>query len=305
MQPVMRISWKSFWLLFAVLGLSSCNFPGFNGVLPTSGPTATSPPPTSTPIPLAASVSGEGITLESFEAEVSRFEQAQTLAGTDLATLVGYREQVLEALIDLKLLASSAKLQGYEVSSEDVDLRIAGIVSARGSQAAFETWLQENQYSAESLHTALVDEILAAKMVATIAETVAPSADQIHARHILVATQDEAENLRVRIMEGEDFAEIARTYSIDASTRPAGGDLGWFPIGYLMWVEVEAAAFEQTPGEISSVIQSELGYHLVETLEQGEHQLDYEARLFLQEHAVQDWLTDQRQTADIQIYITP
>lgn len=306
MQPAMRMSWKSLWVFFAILWLSSCNYPGFNGASPTpTGPTATAPAPTSTPVPLAASVSGEVIPLESFETEVSRFEQAQIRSGIDLATLAGYRAQVLDALIDLKLLILGATQHGHEVSSEDVELRIAEIVSARGSQVAFDTWMQENEYSVESFHNALMDEILAAQMVATIAETVALSADQVHARHILVATQDEAENLRARIVEGEDFADIANNYSIDASTRLAGGDLGWFPRGFLLWIEVEVAAFEQAPGEISPVTQSELGYHLVETLEHGEHQLDYEARLSLQEQAVQDWLTDQRQAADIQIFITP
>ena len=60
---------------------------------------------------------------------------------------------------------------------------------------------------------------------------------------------------------------------------------------------------ELTPGELSPVIQSELGYHLVETMARGEHQLDYDAWLYVQELAVQDWLTDQRGLKDIQTFI--
>jgi parvulin-like peptidyl-prolyl isomerase len=61
--------------------------------------------------------------------------------------------------------------------------------------------------------------------------------------------------------------------------------------------------FELAPGELSQVIQTELGYHLVELLERGEHQLDYDAWLFVQEKAIHDWLTEQRELKDVQTFI--
>ena len=107
-------------------------------------------------------------------------------------------------------------------------------------------------------------------MVSQIAATITQSAEQVRARHIVVATQDEAVELRVRIVGGESFYELAQIFSLDASTRPAGGDLGWFPKGFLLWPELDTAAFELAPGELSAVVQSEVGYHLVETLDRGE-----------------------------------
>jgi parvulin-like peptidyl-prolyl isomerase len=306
MQPVMRKIQILVGLLLLIFVLSGCNFPGYNPAPATTDAlTPTTVPPSPTPVPLAAIVNRAEITLEFFEAEAARYQQAQTQAGIDLATLPNYRAQVLQALIDLKLLALGAAQAGHEANPEEVEARINGIVTALGSQETFDTWLIENAYTLEGLRYALVDEILAAEMVARIAGDLARSAEQVHARHILVATQADAENLRARIAGGEDFGEVAQIYSIDASTRPAGGDLGWFPKGALLWSEVEQAAFELAPGELSAVIQSELGYHLIETLEHGEHELDYEARLLLQEQAVQDWLKDQRDTADIQIFIVP
>jgi parvulin-like peptidyl-prolyl isomerase len=306
MQPVMRKIRILVGLPILIFGLSSCNFPGINPIAATAiSPTPTSAPPSPTSVPLAASVNGVEITLEYFEAEVERYQLAQTQAGIDLATIPDYRDQVLQALIDLKLLALGAAQAGHEVSLEEVESRINSIVTASGSQEAFDTWLIENAYTMESLRYALVDEILAAEMVAQIAGDIAQNVEQVHARHILVTTQADAENLRAQISGGEDFGEIAKIYSIDASTRPAGGDLGWFPGGFLLWPEVEQAAFELAPGELSAVIQSELGYHLIEMLERGEHKLDYKARLLLQEQAVQDWLKDQRDTTDIQIFIVP
>lgn len=302
----MRVKKASSWLLLLALFLSSCNFPllGFGSPTPAK-PTDTPSPPTSTPIPLAFRVNGAGFSLLYFEAEVERFESAQRRAGIDLATLPGYRAEVLEALIDLKLLALGATQNGFEVTSEQLDAQIDEIITAQGTQEAFETWLLENIYNVESFRSALTEELLAAQMVTLIGDSVPLNTEQVHARHILLATQEEAEDVRAQIMDGEDFGELAQIYSIDASTRPASGDLGWFPRGYLLWDEIEDAAFALAPGEMSPVIQSDLGYHLVETLERGEHQLDFQARLFLQEQAVQDWLTERRRTADIQVYITP
>lgn len=302
----MRVKKASSWLLLLALFLSSCNFPllGFGSPTPAK-PTDTPSPPTSTPIPLAFRVNGAGFSLLYFEAEVERFESAQRRAGIDLATLPGYRAEVLEALIDLKLLALGATQNGFEVTSEQLDAQIDEIITAQGTQEAFETWLLENIYNVESFRSALTEELLAAQMVTLIGDSVPLNTEQVHARHILLATQEEAEDVRAQIMDGEDFGELAQIYSIDASTRPASGDLGWFPRGYLLWDEIEDAAFTLAPGEMSPVIQSDLGYHLVETLERGEHQLDFQARLFLQEQAVQDWLTERRRTADIQVYITP
>jgi parvulin-like peptidyl-prolyl isomerase len=306
MQPDMQKWHPLLWALLFVLGLSSCNFPGYGRATPSpTGPTPTALPATATPIPLAASVNNTGIPLDFYEAEVARFEQAKNQSGIDLATIPDYRLNILEALIDLKLLVLGAAQADQQVSQADLDQRISEIISERGSPEAFDQWLTENGYSLEEFQAALTDEILAAKMVAMITEMVPASTEQVRARHILVATQEEAEGLLARINAGEDFGELAQLFSIDASTRPAGGDLGWFPMGYLLWPEIDQAAFDLEPGEVSSVVESELGYHLVETLERGEHQLDYQARLYLQELAVQDWLNNQRNTADIQFFIVP
>lgn len=299
MQPVMRTQ----LLLLLVILLSGCNFPGFNGRTPEADATATIAQPTATPIPLAATVAGESITLEAYESEIARFEAEQARVGIDLATIPEYREQVLWALIDLTLLAQGARAEGYEISPDTLDARIEELKQSIEAPATFETWLSENLYSLDSFRSALYVELLAAEMVTLITDAVPASWEQVQARHILVATLEEAEDLRSQIIDGEDFDEIAKIYSIDASTRPAGGNLGWFPEGYLLWPELNQAVSELQPGELSQVVQSELGYHLVELLAREEHPLDYLARLYVQEEAVLDWLDQQKDMIDIQIFV--
>jgi parvulin-like peptidyl-prolyl isomerase len=254
---------------------------------------------------LAARVNGEPILMAYFEEELLRFEAAQTTSGIDLATLGDYQSQVLQALIDRRLLAQGAREIGMEVDEISVDQRLEQLASELGGSEEMGTWLAVNGYSLESFKAALAEEMLATKMIEHIVAQIGDMVEQVHARHILVATQDMAENLRDQLIEGADFAETARIYSIDTSSRPAGGDLGWFPVGYLLVPEVEAAAFDLEPGELSEVIESDLGFHIVQAIERGEQPLSPDALRQLREEAVMDWLVAQREMAEVQILIAP
>lgn len=268
-------------------------------------PSATLAPPTSTPKPIAARVNGDPIWLETFEAEVKRFESAQTALGIDLATLGDYRNQVLEAMIDRRLLAQGARASGVEIDPETLENRIGGLTEERGGSDGLNAWLASNGYSLEDFEESLLEEMLAARMIQQIVDSTTGDAEQVHARHILVASREEAVALRDRLLAGADFDNAARTVSLDLSTRPAGGDLGWFPRGYLTIPEVEEAAFALQPGEISEVVESRLGYHIVESLERGIRPLTSIALEQVREQAVRDWLARQRETVKIEILITP
>lgn len=297
------------WLIvltITMLAVTGCG--GFNGQTPTSSSpavSATPAPPTDTPEPLAANVSGEPIRLVDFEEEVARFEDAQLAAGIDLATLGNYREQILQALIDRQLLAQGARRSGVTISEGVLNARIENLAAELGGNELMGAWLAENGYSLESFKAALEVEMLAAEMVKQIVEAVPNSVEQIRARHVLVATREEAEQILSQLAQGSDFDALARQRSLDTSTRPAGGDLGWFTRGYLLVGEVEQAAFELEPGETSEIIQSKLGYHIVQTLAREERTPTPEIQQRLQDQAVEEWLDAQRDSAVIEIYVTP
>ena len=91
--------------------------------------------------------------------------------------------------------------------------------------------------------------------------------EQVHARHILVDSEAEAQSLLEQLASGSDFTQLAADFSRDATTRYNGGDLGWFPQGALLVAEVEDVAFALEPGEMSDVVPSAQGYHIVQLLE--------------------------------------
>jgi len=287
--------------LACTVWLAGCSaLPAPNGATPSPPPT-----PTATPQPIVALVNGEGILQADYEAELARFEAAQAALGIDLATLEGYQGRVLQALIERRLLAQGAAAEGVSVREEAVLAETQNLALDLGSTDALEGWMAENNYTLESLIRGLREEMLAAEMVARLAEAVPADAEQVHARHILMPSREEAEVLRDEVLVGGDFAELAEAFSLDLSTRPAGGDLGWFPQGYLTTPEVEQMAFSLEPGEIGEVVESRLGFHIVQTIEREVRPLLPDALERLQEGAVESWLAERRQASAIEILIAP
>ncbi|HUV93677.1 MAG TPA: peptidylprolyl isomerase, partial [Anaerolineae bacterium] len=124
-------------------------------------------------------------------------------------------------------------------------------------------------------------------------------ADQVHARHILLETLEEAEAALVRLRDGEGFEELAAELSQDTASKDQGGDLGWFPREQMVSAFSEAA-FALEPGEISGVIESEFGYHIIRVDErETDRELDATARWEAESRVVDDWFAAQRASQDI------
>ncbi len=89
--------------------------------------------------------------------------------------------------------------------------------------------------------------------------------DQIHCAHILVKTEQEVKAVLDRISKGEKFANIAQEVSLCPSKKK-GGDLGKFGRGKMV-KEFENAAFALKKGEISGIVKTKYGYHIIKRLE--------------------------------------
>ena len=100
----------------------------------------------------------------------------------------------------------------------------------------------------------------AIKGVYEIAKKAQKSEEEIHARHILLPTEDEAKAALARVKTGEDFAKVATELSKDPGSQ--GGDLGWFTKDRMV-PEFADAAFKLQPGEISAPVKSQFGWHVI------------------------------------------
>jgi peptidyl-prolyl cis-trans isomerase C len=214
-------------------------------------------------------------------------------------------QRVLDELIDQLLLAQAARKGGFvmdETALNDRITRLGGESAANGGgESALTDWQQKYGYTPESFRLALTLAAEAAWQRDQIANGVPEAVEQVHARQILLLDADLADQVYGKIQSGADFATQAYQYE-----PLTGGDLGWFPRGYLNQPAVEEAAFALQPEQVSEVIETPYGYHIVQVLEHDpQHPLSSEARKFLQHKAVADWLDAQRQQAQIEVLITP
>ena len=264
-------------------------------ISPTS--TMTPPPPSPTPIPLAATVNGEEITVQEFEAELSRYLSAQGEDNNlEEAEMV---EIVLNDMVNQILLAQGAENLGFELEPEVLNVRRGVLVETLGGEMEFENWLLENGYTQQSFDKVLVSAIKGAWMRDRILEDVPISAEQVHARQILLYNSDQADQVLSELNSGREFATLLAVY--EPVTQ---GELGWFPKGYLPHPAIEEAAFDLQPGEYSQVIETSVGFHIIQVMErESDRPLSPEARLVWQERALQDWVAMQREESNIVILI--
>ena len=90
-------------------------------------------------------------------------------------------------------------------------------------------------------------------------------ANKVHCAHILVEKLSLAQELKTKIAKGESFANLAKQYSIDVSKK-RGGDLGYFGRGTMV-PEFEKAAFSLEKGQVSDIVKTKFGYHIIKKLD--------------------------------------
>lgn len=259
---------------------------------PAVAATNTPVPPTPTPTePLAAIVNGEQLFLSEFEAELARYETQLGDAAGDPAT---YREQVLNALIERRLIRQAATAAGVTVTPEMVDQRLAELRAA--DEGAFQTFLQTNGWTEEEFRETLTAELLTGEMIARVTVDVPTTMEHVRASYIQMDDATLAQSVLERARAGDDFAFLAEQNSVDRLTGVNGGDLGFFKIGSLLVPEVEAAAFALQPGEISDLIavtgaDGATTYYIIKVTERDPNrQLTTDDRYSLMQATFDAWL---------------
>ncbi len=250
----------------------------------------------------------------------SEEDTSQTLAAVEQqiqqvqSEIAQLPSMVLEQLIEDRLVRQAATRKGITVSDAEIDAKLcqefgfpAKDAGASETDSDFETvyaeWIsavtEQAHVSEADVRKFLAGDLYRFKIEDMIMADVPTRAEQVHARHILVDTEDEAQQALARLEAGEPFDKVAADVSVDAYSAKAGGDLGWFPRG-VMVPEFEEAAFSTPPGEISDIVTSDYGYHII-LVEEYDPDRELEPTMLsqIQQKAVREWLQLQRETAEI------
>jgi len=240
-------------------------------------------------------VNGQAIPPEAVEFEFGRLIKfyAQHMPEEQVrAQLDALRQKAVEQTIGVRLLMEEAEHVALAVSDAEVDEQLARMQKEAGGPAKFMALMQRQKLTEPALREQIKRGRRMDKLVEQIAAGVPePTEDdmrahfdahqeeytrveRVQAQHILIkpaAETDEAkaaaraklEEIRQRVQGGGAFASEAAAHSECPSGRQAGGSLGWFSRG-MMVPPFDQAAFSLQVGELSGVIETAFGYHLIQ-----------------------------------------
>lgn len=211
---------------------------------------AAGPDPVVTPDPVVAKVGGAEIHLSDVQAATQELPaQYQSMP------LQMLYPQLLDQLVGRQALVIAARKAGL-----DKDPAVAHAMARAADEELQSAYLRQQispQITDAALH-ARYDHDIAGK----------PGEPEVHARHILVDSEAEAQDIIKQINAGADFAKLAKEKSSDhGSADSSGGDLGWFKKGEMV-PEFADAAFSLKPGQLDDKpVKSQFGWHVIQVLE--------------------------------------
>ena len=308
----MRKFWNQLFLAAVLLmiffSLTGCNQPRDFNITPTNDgsesvatdifmeatQTQTVKTQTATAVPLALTVNGVGYPLAEFTNDLMRF----MMVHADMDPQEAF-SQLTNDLSEQLLLQQAAVKNGFLITEDQVDQRINNLANEVGGRENLDNWISNNYYSESSFRVALIREIAIAYQKEIILEEIPDEIDQVELYQILVYDEGTAKQIAQALEEGSDFFWLAEQY------HPATlGYIGWNPKGAMLPPEMEETAFQMESGTYSEIIQTDFGYHIIYVNAHESHEISLENLRFLQESALQNWMEDQKQSANIEIFAT-
>lgn len=277
---------------------------------------------------LVAQVNGQAITEEEFNADYQVFKtlyarqlgkDALEQIGPDGKTLEeSLKDSILEKLIMERLVAKAAEDMNVSISDEEVAEPVEGYIEELGGQQKFDEFLINNEITREFFEMNMRKELLVDKHKAEYIKGVSITDEEaktffeenkdnlvvLKASHILVATEEEGNAIIERLNNGEDFATLATLESLDSVSAAEGGDLGYFGKGAMI-ADFEDAAMLLEEGEISDLVKTEVGYHIIQLHERKDtfEELEDEIEKVLKEQQYLEAIQKLRDDAKVEKYL--
>ena len=240
---------------------------------------------------VAAKVNGEVVKKSELDAQVAKLKEQypNMFDGADgEGRLLDFKQRLLDNMINQVLIKQAAKDKGITVTEKEIDEKIDELKAGFESEEQFVSVMQQSGMDIDTLREQIREQLINEQIVATLVEETKVSdaeikeyyegntsnfAEQaaVHAAHILFDADDKAtaEKVLAEVKTGGNFGALAKEYSKDAASAANGGDLGWPTSAYVP--EFQAAAEKLLPGQISDLVQSQYGYHIIKLIEKREN----------------------------------
>lgn len=292
--------------------------------------------------PAAAVVNGERVSMSVLDANIQAVigRNPELRAGENLARLRKMRRDILNDLIDQELVIQEGRKAGLNPRDIEIDTELAKIKQRFPSENSFQQALEQQKLTAEKLRK-VIERALIGKKVLDI--KVKPTAklvtdedisvfyegnkkifaeqEEVKVSHILIKVAPDADEqakadakseiqvILEKARNGEDFAELAKKHS-QCPSAPEGGNLGYFTRGRMV-KPFEDAAFSLEKGQISEIVETQFGYHIIlgvdkkPEMQSKLEEVSEEIRKILYEKevdtALKKWLEPVREKATIEI----
>ena len=278
---------KPHQLCFAILGIilwTATTTPLF---------AAEAPPPEGT----LALVNGVAVTEDQLDLEFNRVEKQAQMKGNPIppSDQEQIKKELLETLINRELLYQESQNKGHIVQPAELDSEFEAIKARFADQQGFNQALTDMNISEADFKEQvkrgmsiqkLLEKEIYEKLVVTDEESRSfydnnpnffEKPEQVRASHILIkvaedddeetkaAARKKIEGVLEKVAAGEDFERLARTYS-EGPSRTQGGDLGYFDRRKMV-KPFSDAAFRLQPGEVSPIVKTRFGYHIIKVVD--------------------------------------
>jgi len=291
----------------------------------------------------AAVVNGKIIPMSELDRAVDQMKMRMSMMGQSLSAeqIDKMKQDILGRLIDQALLYQESQKQGIEVAPEEVTESLKSLRDRFPDEEAFKKALEKAGVDEALLKSQKQEELAVRKLIdrevvgkVTVSEEESKSyykengasfkePEQVQASHILVKVDSKAddtqkaearkkiEEVQGRLEKGDDFAALAKEYS-DCPSKESGGDLGMFPRGKMV-KPFEEKAFGMKPGEVSDLVETRFGYHIIKVTdkkpardipyEEVKDRIDQHLKNQKVEAKLDEYLADLKKKAEIEVLV--
>lgn len=226
----------------------------------------------------AASVNGQKVLYADYIGDFNTLKKFYSAQGSDFPPVSDQdiSDMTISRLVANKLIEQLAQKYNVTVVDADVDAKKQQLLSTFQDQAQVDAELQKNYgwtfdtYVQKVIRPLILEQKLQEAFASSTDATFESfQQEEVHARHILFSTEGkddatvkkQAQSVLDRLKKGEDFEKLAKEFGSDG-TKDVGGDLGWFHRGEMV-PEFENAAFALQKGQLSDLVKTQYGYHIM------------------------------------------